>query len=239
MMNNVRQPEELKLSGNVEENWRFFKQSFELYTLAIGLEDDEKRRIALLLTVAGRGALDVYNTFAFTDDEKDKYEAVVAKFEQYCTPRRSETYERYVFRNRIQKESESIEQYVRDLRLKSKSCNFGTLRDSMIRDQIVVGVQNNRVRMHLLKEFDLTLEKAIKICRASECVKAQTQSYYSEKETMEVDVMQRADKRASAIAEDARQKKKGLQLMEKQSDSEEEDSPVYVGTVRDGVSDTG
>lgn len=69
-------------------------QSFEIYALAIGLDGSEWRKIALLLTVAGRSALDVCNTFVFTEDEKDKYEAVIEKFEQYCTPRKNETYER-------------------------------------------------------------------------------------------------------------------------------------------------
>ena len=84
-------------------------------------------KIALLLTVAGCGALDLYNTFVFTEEQKDKFDVVMQKFEDHCTPRKNETYERYVFRNRIQKESESIEQYATDLRLRSQSCNFRTL----------------------------------------------------------------------------------------------------------------
>ncbi|CAL9691156.1 unnamed protein product [Knipowitschia caucasica] len=176
-MNNIRPPEELKLSGNVNENWKSFRQSFELYLLAAGLDDaDEKRKVALLLTVAGRGALDVFNTFQF-DNEDYGLNDVVTKFEDYCTPRRNETYERYVFRNRMQNENESIEQYVTDLRLKSQSCNFGTLCDSMIRDQIVIGVQDKRVRMLLLKETDLTVEKAVRICQASESTKLQLKTF--------------------------------------------------------------
>lgn len=62
----------------------------------------------MLPTVAGLSALVVYNTFVLTEDEKDKSNAVIAKFEQYCTPKKNETYERYVSRNRMQKESESI-----------------------------------------------------------------------------------------------------------------------------------
>ena len=90
--------------------------------------------------------MDLYNTFDSTEEQKDKFDVVMHKFEEHCTPRKNETYERYVFRNRIQKESESIEQYATDLRLRSQSCNFGTLCDSMIRDQIIIGVQDNKVR---------------------------------------------------------------------------------------------
>lgn len=97
---------ELKLTSNVNENWEAFKQSFEVYTLAIRLKGDDQWKIALLLTVAGRSALDVYNMFVLTEEEKDKYEAVIGKFNQYCIQRKIETYKRYVFRNRLQKESQ-------------------------------------------------------------------------------------------------------------------------------------
>lgn len=46
-------PDELKLTGNVNENWKAFKQSFELYAFAIGLDGNEWRKIALLPTVPG------------------------------------------------------------------------------------------------------------------------------------------------------------------------------------------
>jgi len=221
----------------------------------------------LLLTVAGRSALDVYNTFVFTENEKDKYEAVIEKFEQYCTPRKNEAYKRYVFRTRLQNESEN-------LRLKSQSCNFGMLCDSMIRDQIVIGVQDKRVRMQLLKETDLTLERAIKICQASECALAQLKSFSDEKETAEVDAVRSATERAMskkkknkpsqesrgcgkcgnkhaprkcpAFGKDCRNcggknhfakccySKKKVQLLEKRSDSEDEETPIFVDSIADG-----
>lgn len=56
--------------------------------LAIGLQGNDKRKIALLLTVVGRSALDVCNTFVFTDNQKDKYNVVMAKFEEHCTQRK-------------------------------------------------------------------------------------------------------------------------------------------------------
>lgn len=83
-----------------------------------------------------------------------------------------------------------IEQYITDLPLKSQSCSFGPLCDSLIRDYIVIRVQDNKVRMHLLKETDLTLEKAIKICHASESANAQIKTFSKENETVEVDTVQ-------------------------------------------------
>ncbi len=96
--------------------------------------------------MASRSAIDVFNTFQFSEEEQDKYNVVMAMFEDYCTPKKNETYERYVFRNQMQKEGETIEQYVTDLHLKSQSCNFESLSDSMIRDQIVIGILDKKLR---------------------------------------------------------------------------------------------
>lgn len=64
----------------------------------------------------------------------------------------------------------------------------------MIRDQIVIGVLDNKVRMHLLKETDLTLEKA------SESAKAQIKTFSSEGEAVEVDAVQRERLRELTMA---------------------------------------
>ena len=56
--------------------------------------------------MAGQEALEIYNTFTFTDEEKDKYDSVRDKFEAYCKPKINETYERFVFRMRMQKTDE-------------------------------------------------------------------------------------------------------------------------------------
>ena len=55
-----------------------------------------------------------------------------------------------------------------DLRILSKSCEFGDLTDSLINDRLVYGVKRGTVRIKLLRETDLTLQKAIGICRTAE-----------------------------------------------------------------------
>ena len=73
----------------------------------------------------------------------------------------------YVFNSRKQLEGEAIEQFVTDLKLKAQTCQFDTLRDSMIRDRIVLGAWGQRVRERLLRDY-LDLGKAVKICQAAE-----------------------------------------------------------------------
>lgn len=110
--------------------------------------------------------MEVLNTFVFTDaKDSEKFDNVVEKFDELCF---SETFERNVFRLRMQLTVESFDAFVMDLKLRTKTCNFSELQESMIRDQIVFGISDKKVRERLLREANLTLAGAIKICQASE-----------------------------------------------------------------------
>ena len=50
----------------------------------------------------------------------------------------------------------------------SETCEFGTLRDSLIKDRVVLGTKNKQVRVTLLNQKELTLDKALSVCRSSE-----------------------------------------------------------------------
>lgn len=71
-----------------------------------------------------------------------------------------------MFFMRSQSSEETIDTYVTDLKHKAKDCEFGDLTDSLIRDIIVCGMRDDNVRARLLREADLTLEKAIDTRRA-------------------------------------------------------------------------
>ena len=189
MAESIRQPDELVLAGNIAENWRKFKQEFELYLVATGLDTKTSRqKIALLLHVARKQAIEVYNTFSFTEEEDGDFDSVIEKFNSYCNPKKNETYERYVFHSRKQLQGEPIEQFVTDLKLKAQTCQFENLKDSMIRDRLVLGVTNTRVRERLLREENLNLDKAVKICQAAEATERQIQTLSTEKGASSSDV---------------------------------------------------
>ena len=62
----------------------------------------------------------------------------------YCVRRKNRTYERYVFRMTTQ-EDRTIDVFVTDLRRRAEHCDFGVLKDSLIRDQIVVGISDPKL----------------------------------------------------------------------------------------------
>ena len=98
---------------------------------------------------------------------------VLDKFEKYCNPKINITYERYIFFTRNQERGESVESFVTDLMLKVQTCEFLALRDSLIQDRTVLGIISQRVRERLLRDADLTLQKAMQICQAAEATKRQ------------------------------------------------------------------
>jgi hypothetical protein len=86
---------------------------------------------------------------------------------------------RFKFFSHIQEEGQTIDDYVTELKTLSQHCEFGELKDSLIRDKIVIGVNDIKLRERLLKNLDLSLETAIQICRAAEEVKKQSKEIQS------------------------------------------------------------
>ena len=78
-----------------------------------------------------------------------------------------------MFFSRKQKESELFDQWLTDMKRLASSCEFETLRDSLIKDAIVLGVYDVHVKDRLLREKDLKVDRAIEICKASETSKIQ------------------------------------------------------------------
>ena len=173
-------PEPLDLDcSNLANTWRQWRQRFELFTLASGLsEKDAKIQSATLLHVIGPAALEVYNTFTWeNDDDKQKVDVILAKLEGHCIPRWNVTWERHVFNTRNQRDDETIDQYITDLKKKAQTCEFQNLKDGLIRDRVVCGIRCDKTRSRLLKEPDPTLQKAIDICRANEATTKQMKSF--------------------------------------------------------------
>lgn len=187
-MDALRQPPPLVCSGNLEVNWTRFRQRLDIFMLATGFSTKKPaEEVALLLHVAGEEALEVYNTFKFSDGEsRDDYDVVVKKFEEYCVPKKNEIYERYVFRTRQQAEGEPFEQFLRDLKIKVQSCGFSSMAESMLRDQVVYGIRDKKLRTKLLKETDLTLETAVRLCQATEAADRQNMVWNDQEKCVDV-----------------------------------------------------
>ena len=86
----------------------------------------------------------------------------------------------YCFWSRNQGNDVLIDQWIKCLRMKAKLCEFGDPEDIMIIDKIVFSVNDERVKERLLRESDLSLSKALDVCRAAETTRAQLKAMTSE-----------------------------------------------------------
>lgn len=177
---NIPLPSKLELSGNLATNWKKFHRAWNNYEIAARLKDPEhpdvnkSLRTATLLTCIGSDALDVYDGLDFESvEQKNDIDVVLQKLQSYCIGETNEIYERYKFNKRDQELNESLDAYVTAVRTLAKTCNFGTLEDSLIRDRIVIGVKDNQARKKLLQVSKLTLKGCIDICRSYETTSQQ------------------------------------------------------------------
>ena len=198
-MDKLPPPSQLELStGNVADKWKVFEQKLDLYLAAIEKnESADNIKNAIFLTCAGTEALELFNTFVFGDDEKTNgvvnFEAIKKKFKEYCAPQTNETYERYVFNSRIQKEQEPIANFITDVKLKAKTCNFETKESGLVRDQIILGVRDHKLKERLLRVNNLDLPTCETQCRAAEAATSQMGM---------LNVKSRADESRSVVAVD-------------------------------------
>ena len=155
-------------SSNLPDAWRKFRQHVELmFSGPLSAKEEEEKCSYLLLWIGEKGR-DVYNTWTLTADERKVLQTYYEKFEAYVTPKANPIFARYKFHEKIQRDCESFDQFVTELKLLVKDCNYPNS-DEMIRDRIVFATNSPRVREKLLCHGpDLTLEKAIDIARSHE-----------------------------------------------------------------------
>ncbi|CAC5385598.1 Cilia- and flagella-associated protein 70 [Mytilus coruscus] len=135
--------------SSLSQRWTKWKKSFEYYMTASGVSKGGQKR-ALLLHLIGQDAQDIFETLT---DTGDSFEDAVVKFDQYFLPKKNQPVER---------------RYVTRLKNLAKTCDFGTMLNDAIRDQVIDMCYSTKLRRRLLREKDLTLEKVQDIARASE-----------------------------------------------------------------------
>ena len=144
-MDHFTPPDAMHFSGNIDENWTKWKQELEFYVLATESEEKPERvKSSILLTCIGLKGIEIYNTFNFENDEdKMTLSTIITKFNEYCTPRKNLTYLRHKFFTYRQKEGQSFDDFVTQLKKLASNCEFSTLKEFLIRDIFVAGILDN------------------------------------------------------------------------------------------------
>ena len=101
-------------------------------------EATEKEKCGAFLYIIGR---DIYSTFFVEVSEVDKIKPLIKNLKNTAFPKENTTMQRYKFNKRL------------------------TSVEELIRDRIICGVNSETLQVRLPREDDLTLEKAINICK--------------------------------------------------------------------------
>ncbi|KAL4708473.1 hypothetical protein ACJJTC_014081 [Scirpophaga incertulas] len=150
-------------SGKLSDSWKKWKRGFAIYFEACELNKKSTIiQLNILLHIIGEQCREIVE-----QSKEMTIDGVWKKLDEYFEIKRNVTVERHKFFTRSQQQSESIEQYVFDLRKLAQTCEFGELRDDLIKDRLVCGIYNSAIRERLLREDDLTLPKAMEICQAA------------------------------------------------------------------------
>ena len=156
-------PKPLKTEGNLASNWKKFKRSWDNYAIVARLNRfEDEFKTATSLSCIGEDALEVFEGLDFASEEdRTKFDIVVTKFKELCLGEANETYERFVFNSRQKNENETVDQYVTALRTLAQSCNFcNCLRDSLIRDRLVIGINDNATKKKAIARSKTHLDKS-------------------------------------------------------------------------------
>ena len=162
-MDKFNSPDPIIFDGNIREHWKRWKQELQLYLGATEKgKKENKVKSSFLLSYIGPQGREIYHTFIFwRDKESFYYNDIVPKFENFFVPRQNIALLRYKFLTYKQKEGQRFDKFMSQLKKTFSDCEFGELKNSLIKDIAVIGVISNSLKERILRGQNLTLRKAI------------------------------------------------------------------------------
>ena len=153
------------------------KKRFEQFRLSSGLNKESgEQQASTLLYCLCDDAEDVLLSSEISDEDRKDYAKVVSTFDGYFQVRKNVIFERARFNRRSQRDGENAEEYIAALYSLAENCQYGALKEEMIRDRLVVGIRDIALSERLQLDAKLTLEKAKKEVRQKEAVREQNQT---------------------------------------------------------------
>lgn len=96
------------------------------------------------------------------------YEEMKKELKEYFEPKRNIIAERFKFYSRQQNSEESVGDYIVEIKALSQTCEFGNHLTEALRDKLVFGLSDQKIQAALLREKELTFEKACSTAKSIE-----------------------------------------------------------------------
>ncbi len=163
---NIPPPKPLVFDDNIATGWKTWKNAWNRFEIATGIHKQEGVvRVSTLLSIIGEDGIKTFDTFTAWEEgeSEDSIGHVLKKFDEYCEPRTQVIYERYRFNNRKQEPCENVSINLTELRTIARNCDHEPITpDEILRDRLVLGIRDDKVRERLLRTDWLTLKKLLK-----------------------------------------------------------------------------
>lgn len=179
--------------GNPDD-WIEYAERLEYYFTANDIVSAAKKR-AILLNGAGASTYWLIKTLLLLGAPTDlSFEEIVKRVTTQFKPKPSPIVKRFEFNTRVQKDGESVAEFVAALRKITEFCEYGSFLNDMLRDRLVCGIRDKKVQRRFLQESKLTYKEAFDMALAAETAdkdaKRLQAGYGEEKPPVEVEVHQ-------------------------------------------------
>ena len=164
-----------------EENdsWTSYAERLEHFFFANDIANEEKKRAILLSSIGIKAYKLLSNLVAPRKPGDCPYKEIVKVLGEHHNPRPSKIVQRFKFNSRIRNPKESVRDYVAELKRLSEYCEYNESLEEMLRDRLVVGINDRRIQQRLLSERNLTFPKALEIAQAMEAAEVGIQDLSS------------------------------------------------------------
>ena len=178
-------------------DWKAWVARFERFRVASQLkldtrnEPDDTEIINLFVYSMGPKAEDIMQSFKLTDKQAKDFNHVKKCYDEHFLPKRNIIFERTQFNKRVQLKDESSDSFITDLHKLVDTCEYGPMRDELLRDRIVAGMCDLVLseKLQIEDPKTLTLEKVIQRVRTSEQVRKQCQEMRNKGENTSVNAV--------------------------------------------------
>lgn len=183
VMETFNLPTPLSGEGNLDHNWKAFKEEFGIYMVASEKTKKSKEvQAAIFLNLIGEYGRGLFKNFNMAEADKKDLEKIAAAFENFCEPKKNVIYERFKFNQRSQEAGETFDNFLTAIQKLIRTCDYGDHEDAILRDRIVIGINDTKLQEKLLgREDEMDSVKVIALCRAAELARTQAKDMRGQK----------------------------------------------------------
>lgn len=150
-------------SGNINENWRMFRENFEAFMCVSALEANEtdasSKQYNMLMLLIGDAAKKKHKDFGLTEDDKVKpMKEILDKIGARVNEDIPVLLERLKFYSLVQEDEESHEDFAKRVEKAADLCKFENLnKATMIRDRVIFGSVDKSLKKRMFEKDEATL----------------------------------------------------------------------------------